>query len=546
MASEQYRIPWAPLDISRGVADLLGTFQQNRENARANDYLDLARQDRANSERRISAEEKRRQDATTRQQAIEAFTARPILERMARRSVSGANENPYGIKFEEGYDLPSNVEGPEMSPAAEAARFAIGMPKAGAAAPPVEAPATLDPAVGQHSGTPQPNGYRGGGIDAFGDDARQTTAENVANVGQRSGRPSGDMMPETPELPPSALAAASALGQPGPQGKHRIYEVGSHGDRFELPEQSDKTPFGADYDSIYQGLLEAGEDPHKAMQYVSAQYKADQTQQHIADRAVSSFAFRDKNREDQQTFQGEQNKLYRSEPTTAAERERLARIRASAQTAGQGNKDEASVDRAMSLINQRAKAFREIAQYPKLVQSDKTVREIFNNIAAGSVNLQNRDAQIQMAKYFRGSIPTGAEMVHLYTNLGGTQDAWNRFVNHGIKGSLTPEEIHQLRVSATAVKKEHEENKHRAIKVGQKLFGPGSGVDNYPDQAQAQFDAHLEELGIDPAAVPKLYQTEGGASIGSFSRPKVQPRGTQKTELDHVEDALDRMLENGR
>lgn len=371
--------------------------------------------------------------------------------------------------------------------------------------------------IGQHSGN------TGGPI---------TNEEEMANI---SPSPGPALETTIPNMAPSGIEQAQAiLGAPR---KSKLF--GSvNGQRYEVADTSETSGFGPEYDDLYNRMIADGDDPHKARSIIAQMVRADNAEQGRKTRADQQIEFRNLNREDQQAFTAIMNKLYRNEPTTAAEREKLARIRASAMMAGQGNKDEASVDRAMSLIGQKAKAFREVTQYSKMVQSDKTIRELFNNIASGSVNLQNRDAQIQLAKYFRGSIPTGAEMTHLYTNLGGTADAWNRFKSNMLKGRMTPEEIRQLRASASAVRKEHEENKVRMVKVGRRFFGPGSGLDNYPDQAQAQFDAHLLEMGIDPDEVPPLYQTTGGAAMGGFARPRVQPR-QEAGSLDEMESRID-------
>lgn len=539
MAGGPYDAGFTAPDIGPGAAFLAAVLNQNKANARADEYARMQKQAMAHSAERESAALARQKEQDDYHRSVERWQAMPALYRSAHTSVPGANLNPYGVKFSEGHDLPGNVEGPEQSPTAEAARFALHptMPEA--------AHETMEPPFQLRPDEEGPEQFPDVEDDRFALAAQRREPPDSAFFSDSGGPASGprasatDLLPETPEsrMPLIQQAAINSSGMaPGPEGKRRVYAQVPGQQQFEVPEQSDHTPFGAEYDSIYRGLLDTGEDPHKAMQYMAAQYKADQAQGHIADRVASQIdARRDESLRSRADVaqQDEWRRLQREQS------EKNSRIGASAARAGQGNKDEASVDRAMSLINQRAKAFRDISQYPKLVQADKTVREIFNNISTGSVNLQNRDAQIQMAKYFRGSIPTGAEMTHLYTNLGGTQDAWNRFVSHGIKGALTPEEIHQLRVSATAVRKEHEENKGRAVKVGRKLFGPGSALDNYPDQAQAQFDAHMEELGIDPASLPPLYQTEGGAAMGGFARPKVQPRGTKRTALDDLEAQID-------
>ena len=58
-------------------------------------------------------------------------------------------------------------------------------------------------------------------------------------------------------------AAANSFAAPT-----RRLSASYQGQRFEVPEQSDTTGLGQEYDEMYQGLLDAGEDPKNARKYV--------------------------------------------------------------------------------------------------------------------------------------------------------------------------------------------------------------------------------------------------------------------------------------
>ncbi len=556
-----YEIPWKPLDLSPALAMLTAARNQRaandradaeaefrreqagKENYRADYYARLAGEDRRLSAQRHSAEVERQKNRDKEQRDKEAFEKIPTLMRAAASSFKQTGApgyvatNPYGVSFDVTSDLPTNVEGPELSPQAEAARFA---PKPQAAVEPQPVPADPIDYTRQHAPSPASTGYRGGGMDAFGDEQRQIAAENVGNVGAGLGQPTSatDLLPETADasMPLLARAAVNSMGmEPGPEGKKRLF-ARYGGQQFEVPEQSDHTPFGADYDTIYQGLLDAGEDPHKAMQYVAQQYKSDQTQKSIASRTADQIDARNKSREDQQEFQALQNKLYRNEPMTAAEREKLARIRASA---GSSFKQEGVNERMFGLLDRRAKAVRDTGLFGKLAANDKVVRGIAANLANGTEGLQHKDAQIQLARYFRQAQPTEGEMHLLYDKLGGWTDSFNQFKAKVLRGDLSPEQLRQMRKSARTVMHEHEEDKKRFYQVARSGLGPKSGLDEIPDQAQQAFDMMAAELGIEPGTLPPLYDTEGGVTLGTKQAPKTQKRGTTKSQLDEIESYLD-------
>jgi len=309
------------------------------------------------------------------------------------------------------------------------------------------------------------------------------------------------------------------------------------GNRFEVPQQSDKTAFGAEYDAIYSNLIDQGLKPTDAMKLVAAQYKSDQTQGDIADRVASQITSRETlARELRPDVATQEDWLMRRLNQSDVNSRRAAQARVAA--AAPGLRADAANARDMSVLRQQGAAVRATAQFNKLAAADKTVRGLMVNIASGTVPLQHADAQIQLARFFRQAQPTEGEMHMLYNNLGGTMDAWNRFVARMGRGDLDAEQMRQLRASAHTVAREHHEDTSRFVDVARHMLGPGN-FDMMPDQAQQLYEGMGAELGL--TNLPPLYSTEGGVTLGSGKRPKVQPRGTKRTPLDELEAQIDAM-----
>jgi hypothetical protein len=532
MAGGPYDAGFTAPDIGPGAALIASVLNSNRANERADEYARMQREAMDRSAERESAEEKRKDEETKRRHQIEAFTQLPLLQRAALRSMKEtgspgyAAANPYGINFAveqgEGPSLRKagiNVMGGNEQYAQQAAGDLATHGQIGTEGEPLqlpeEPPHAAQALLGQHSGMGQ-----------------APMGQHAPTMVTEPGEPPHD---ETAEAEGGLERAQELLAQPRSNKLYATYE----GQRFEVPQQSDKTPFGPEYDAIFGGLIDAGEDPHKAMALVAAQYKADQVEKGRASRLVDTLDFRAKNREDQQEFTALQNKLYRNEPLTNAEREKLVQLGGQFRVAAAapGLKADAANARDMSLLERAGSAVRQTGQFNKLAASDKTVRTIMVNIANGTTPLQHKDAQIQLARFFRQAQPTEGEMHILYNNLGGTMDKWNQFVARMQNGDLSAEQLRQMRLSAKAVQSEHGEDVRRFMNVAKARLGPGGGFDLMPDQAQKLYESLGAELGIE--GLPPLYTTEGGVTLGSGKRPTTQPRGTKKTALDQIEEQLD-------
>jgi len=516
MADSRYSIPWTPPDIGPGVSMIMSAINANRADERSRAYLDMeqaAVKDRAERESAALARQKE-QDQYNRD--VAAFTAMPALQRAAMKSVGMANMNPYGVEFDEGDTHAPSLRESGINVMGGNEQYAEHAKQALADEPPSEV-APMDQTVGQHSGAPS------------------------VTMGQHSGTPQleemGEPSPhdETAEaetVSPPIAAAQALIGQPRQRQVFATYK----GQRFEVPPQSETSGFGEKYDAMYNALVEGGEDPHKARAFVAAQAKQDMADTARDKRLAETLGFRSTNREDQQAFQSAENEKYKETHKGRLELiDEAGKFKVAA--AGPGFKADAANARDMSLLERAGSAIRQTGQFAKLAASDKTVRGLMLNIANGTTPLQHKDAQIQLARFFRQAQPTEGEMHLLYNNLGGTMDKWNQFVARISNGDLSAEQMRQLKASAAAVKTEHAEDVRRFVNVMKARLGPGGGFDMMPDQAQKLYESMGAELGLEN--LPPLYGVEGGVTLGSGKRPTVQPRGTKKSALDELESQLD-------
>ena len=518
MADPRYAIDWAPPDLGPGTTMVLSAINANRADERSRAYLDMEQQAVRDRAERESAAVARQREQDKYNRDVAAFTAMPSLQRAALKSVGMANMNPYGVKFEEGQGQAPSLRESGINVMGGNEQYAEHAKQALSDQPVVEAP-PVDQTVGQHSGAPTiPVGQYSG------------TPQLAEEAGEPPHGPTTEAT-EGESVAPAIAAAQAYIGQPRQRQVFATYK----GQRFEVPPQSDTTPFGQKYDSIFQAYLDEGMKPTDAIKLVATEYQKDQAEGGRNTRQTNMLNFRNTNREDQQTFQAGENEKYKETHKGRLELiDEAGKYKVAA--SAPGLKADAANARDMSLLERAGSAIRQTSQFNKLAASDKQVRGVFANIAAGSVPLQHKDAQITLARIFRQAQPTEGEMHMLYNNLGGTMDKWNQFVAKLETGDLSAEQMRQLKASAQAVMREHQEDIKRFQGVAKARLGPGGGFDLMPDQAQKLYESMGAELGLEN--LPPLYQTEGGVQLGSGKRPTVQPRGTKRGLLDDLMDAI--------
>ncbi len=282
MADPRYAIdaPVAP-DLTPGISMFLAARNQHRANKRSDEYLGMERDAMKRNAERQSAQDARDADELKRKHDIEAFTNRDAVFRLANKSPEAANINPYGYHFDvAGDQLPAGTEGP-MYPTAEAARFVMGGGPMGKPTPATpDASSELDQALADASGAAQPAnpGVRGARNER--DLPRNVEGPELSPLGEAEKfAPPGAADPELDNLMMGAspgarradevaamptdvrsMAAANAFGSTSEPPARRVI-ANYQGHSFEVPQESEKTPFGPQYDEMLKFYLDDGADP---------------------------------------------------------------------------------------------------------------------------------------------------------------------------------------------------------------------------------------------------------------------------------------------
>lgn len=542
-----YEIPYQPPDISKGAGMLIGVLQANRAHELAKRNADTQAAYAKNAEKRASAQEVRerhRFDLDEKDRRVKAVSSANELRRQGRHSEADMLLKLHGVQATPTIG-PATTTAPEIvTPMA-----AAGSLKAGAepGQPGATSEGPLAPEFAHSFATPMaaaantmPRPQTGTGISVPEEPPAMPMVAPPEEDVMAMGPPSAER-----DLMPITLPGKTTPGQPtgaftykGPDGQ----DIGTF-------DPAEERQFRQERAARVEGALgPMGEEVTKIANLLAA----GDIDQKAAGALLTALTSRENRtaktneREDKQSFDASQNELYKNEGLTFEQRMKLAEAnggsRIAAARAGNAFKQEGANDRLFSLLDRRAKAVRETGMFGKLATNDKVVRGIAANLTTGTEGLQHKDAMIQLARYFRQAQPTEGEMHLLYQNLGGWTDSFNQFKAKVTRGDLSPEQLRQMRKSAKTVIHEHEEDKKRFYQVARSGLGPGSGLDEVPDQAQKQFDMMAAELGIEPGSLPPLYETEGGVTLGTKKAPKTQPRGTKRTGLDELEDHVDSLI----
>lgn len=504
MADDRYSIPWAPPDIGPGVNMIMSAINANRADERSRAYLDMeqaAVKDRAERESAALARQKE-QDQYNRD--VAAFTAMPALQRAAMKSVGMANMNPYGVKFDEGQSQAPSLRESGINVMGGNEQYAEHAKQALADELPTEV-APVDTTVGQHSGAPTiPMGQHSG-------------TPQLEEIGEPSPH---DETAEAEAVSPPIAAAQALIGQPRQRQVFATYK----GQRFEVPPQSEHSPFGPEYDDMYRTLIDEGIPIDKATAIVAARAKADMAEGGRNTRAANTIEARNLNREDQQVFIEMQNKLYKNEPITIADRDRWeamrARARVSAAAAEKPSVADSSEATAMKTFLADLKDYRDrVAQAGPEVKATRNINEI-QRLAQSTNPVDQALAVEQIGKIAHGgNTVTKATQDLIYHHMGGTPERFeanlNQILDHG---RLAPAQLRMLQETTAALAQHHDENKN-TIKAGAEVqFGPTSiyGSPYMQPMVRQHLDALYKEMGIegDQAATAANPTTEGSIRLG--------------------------------
>lgn len=383
MAIEDYRVPFHPLDISQGTANLLTAFRNRALADQANEELRLRGEKLKNDERRLNAEEYRRQrefEQGEREKTKQAYLSAIEFDKKGDSSTADTLRRMYGIQTKAEMSAPG-VFTPAMA-LAEAAR----RESADTTRKPTGDPVKFDPSEprapvtpmnalarrGEHTGITvdepppdqtvpviprqemQPTGrVPGTGMEGFGDAERQRAADNLNTVGTGlhgprgtlienldgpqvaadmveqtpTGRAVQDLIPMTEDPRPTGVKIFT-----GPQGG----EIGRFDPSEERRFREERAgrvgealgPLGEQYVRI-AGLIARGDIPEAEGKVLMTTLAAEAAAKAKADAKVIA-------REDEQEHRALLAKLYRNEALTKEDIYNLARMRFSAMVSASG------------------------------------------------------------------------------------------------------------------------------------------------------------------------------------------------------------------
>jgi len=199
-----------------------------------------------------------------------------------------------------------------------------------------------------------------------------------------------------------------------------------------------------------------------------------------------------------------------------------------------GAGDDAATARATALVERAVTDADKMVDWKGLVQMDNSLRSaIANATAPGS--LPHKDAQIQLARVFRGTTPTEGEMHLLYNNLGGTMDKWNQFIAKMEDGDLSDKQLAELRNASELAYQEVNHRKERALKALRTKFNSPTYQMMAP-QINAEISARAATVGVDIPSDALLPETEGeaptllGSRKGKGAKKPAAPKARKSPE----------------
>jgi hypothetical protein len=152
--------------------------------------------------------------------------------------------------------------------------------------------------------------------------------------------------------------------------------------------------------------------------------------------------------------------------------------------------------------------------------ANRALHSAMENAASGNP-LAEHDAQIQLARVFRGTTPTEGEMHLLYNNLAGKLgNAWPSFVEKMSRGGLSPKETEILTESIDIAKNEQKDQVGNILQSARDTFGPGSGHENMAGNVNAKVRGLFHGVGVD---APHVFEAQSGDALPTVTLGKGNP-----------------------
>lgn len=228
-----------------------------------------------------------------------------------------------------------------------------------------------------------------------------------------------------------------------------------------------------------------------------------------------------------------------------------AKIRAAAMMAMPGLKNDAANRGDIARLQAEIKGFFQVADAKGQLKNMNALHAAHANINANGDNtaIAHRDALIQLARFFRGSIPTEGEMKVLYDKIGGAPGAVDAFIEGLKTGDISDAMIANLQTSTKIALAEAEERRKQMFSGLANIAGPQSAFANMGPSVNAMVRGYAQLYGLDD--VPDVQPSSGPSTVlGSGTRPtppRPQPvqaprkpaaaAAKKKTPDDYLRDA---------
>lgn len=200
----------------------------------------------------------------------------------------------------------------------------------------------------------------------------------------------------------------------------------------------------------------------------------------------------------------------------------------------------AAADRKEGLNEREAKNYLTTTRFQKQVDQGMALGQTLRGLAGGADPehvLQTRDAQVSLAKFFRGGVPSEGEMGFLYKGIGGLPDKGAQLMRELSSGTLSDLQRQNLENAAHAAKAEHDTLAHETAVGFEKRFRNAKDKQFFRDVAAGYFhplgldipdtflaDAPAAESPAQPAQNPLQKASSAGKSQDKFAAAKVDGR----------------------
>lgn len=169
------------------------------------------------------------------------------------------------------------------------------------------------------------------------------------------------------------------------------------------------------------------------------------------------------------SYQARMQALEGQDVTLRGQRAAAARV-----GAGLGLRERGADRQDKSLEDRELRDWKDTVGWKTLTTGGRTLQAAVANISGSEPKdiLKHRDAMIQLARYFRGGVPSEGEMATLYHNLGGRLgNGMQAFMERMTTGDLTPLEMEMVQTSVKTAHEEWKQNIDEAQTSAQEMFG---------------------------------------------------------------------------